>query len=70
MGGAVGLLFGAIAPSDVPRLRFTVLGTPTSSNPINAVRQGLADEPISKEYLITGDRCSKCGFLELYAVKQ
>lgn len=67
VAGAVGLLFAGSVPREVPRLRFIVPGSPTSSNPVRAVMQGLADEPDTREFPITGKRCVRCGFLELYA---
>ena len=64
---AAGLLFGAVTPKSEPRLQFVVPGTQTSMNPITAVRQGLTDEPSDRVFWIKGNRCSECGFLELYA---
>jgi len=67
IASAHGLLGGAVVPESTPRLVFVVPGTPTSANPIKAFAQGLADDPSSQAYLMTGRRCSRCGFVELYA---
>jgi hypothetical protein len=64
---AHGLLFGAVVPEDTPRLVFVVPGTRTSPNPIKAFAQGLADDPSARAYLLTGRRCTRCGYVELYA---
>ncbi|MDG3007604.1 hypothetical protein [Paludisphaera mucosa] len=50
-------------------LQFVLPGAPTSSNPIQAFRQGLAGEVDDVVYDfagLTGRRCSACGFLEFY----
>jgi hypothetical protein len=62
-----GLIGGAGLEQREARLVFAVPGTPTSLNPLKALRQGLADEPSTRVYRINGERCSACGFLELYA---
>jgi hypothetical protein len=64
---AHGLIGGPMIPKNVPRLIFTVLGAPTSWNPLTALKQGLANEPADADYWIKGLRCSGCGFLELFA---
>jgi len=70
VAGAEGLLFAPARSADEPRLTFTVLGTPTSSNPVKAFAQGMADEPATRRFLVRGLRCSHCGFLELYAIDE
>ena len=67
---AAGLVGGAIAAKDQPRVVFVVPGTPTSANPIKAVAQGLADEPAAHGYLVRGRRCTRCGFVEFYATER
>jgi hypothetical protein len=67
IASAHGLLAAAVVPEDTARLVFVVPGTPTSPNPIKAFAQGLADDPSSRAYLLTGRRCTRCGFVELYA---
>jgi len=64
---AVGLVGGLVHNPEKPWLKFVVLGTPTSANPIKAFGQGLEDEPGNAGFLIRGIRCGECGFLELYA---
>ena len=63
---ASGLIGGAGLEQREARLVFAVPGTPTSLNPLKALKQGLADEPSTRVYRINGERCSACGFLELY----
>jgi len=53
-----------------PRLVFVVPGTPTSGNPITALRQGLSGEPDDRAYLMTGFRCPSCGRVGLFARDQ
>jgi len=67
---AHGLIGGADAPASQPRLVFVVPGIPTSANPVKALGQGLADERPDHGYLIRGRRCTRCGFLELYATER
>ena len=64
---ATGLIGGAVAAENAPRLVFVVPGTPTSVNPVKALRQGLAGETPAHAYLIRGRRCTRCGLLEFYA---
>jgi hypothetical protein len=50
-----------------PLLSFVVQsGTPTSLNPVEAVRQGMRDEPAYNEqaWPVWGRACSKCGVVE------
>jgi hypothetical protein len=49
-----------------PQILFTILGTPTSWNPIKAIEQGMHEQN-DRNYGIVGMRCAGCGFLELYA---
>ena len=58
---------GSVVGSPFAGLTFLVPGTPTSTNVATAFKQGLAGEPSDTRYLISGARCTKCGFLELYA---
>ena len=67
---ANGLIGATVASADRPRLVFVVPGTPTSANPAKALRQGLADEPAAHGYLLRGRRCTRCGFVELYATER
>ncbi|HEY8749420.1 MAG TPA: hypothetical protein VIM11_15655 [Tepidisphaeraceae bacterium] len=63
---------GLIGPAPLnpkPRLKFVIPGTPTSLNPITAIKQGLNDEPSARGFWLTGFRCSKCGLVELYATE-
>lgn len=68
VASAIGLLFDVTFAENEPRLTFITLGVPTSKNPLKALMQGLSDDRPNHTYRITGIRCSKCGFLELYAV--
>lgn len=45
-------------------------GKPTSWNPIEAVRQGLAGESSDERIPVTAWRCPRCGLLELHASKE
>jgi hypothetical protein len=65
---AIGLIGGTKRENQDARLIFVVPGRKTSMNPIQAIQQGLSDEPSDRSYKITGSRCSQCGALELYAV--
>jgi hypothetical protein len=65
MGAAPG---GVVALS-MGEFRFTLAGTPTSWNPIEAFKQGLADEPEDRNMPVVIWRCPKCGMLELAAVE-
>jgi hypothetical protein len=67
---AYGLIAGLMDPKSEPRVLFTVSGTPTSANPITALKQGLADERTDASFWVKGLRCSGCGFLELFAEEQ
>jgi hypothetical protein len=67
VASAEGLLFGSKASEGQPRLMFVTLGEPTSTNPVKAFKQGLAEEPANEGFLIRGSRCATCGYLELYA---
>jgi hypothetical protein len=64
---AHGLIAGAVGRRDEPRLQFVIPGVPTSTNPITAFKQGLADQQALKVFWIEGHRCADCGFLELFA---
>ena len=64
---AIGLVGGAVIDHREPRMIFVVPGSPTSLNPVKAFQQGLAQEPATRVYGISGFRCSLCGVLELYA---
>ncbi len=66
---AYGLIGGAATPNDESRLVFVVSGKPTSSNPVKAFKQGLANEPADVSFWIKGLRCTRCGFLELFAME-
>jgi hypothetical protein len=46
---------------------FVVPGTPTSDNPVKAFLQGLKEEKDDRVFAVGGLRCSRCGYLELYA---
>lgn len=65
----IGLLGGTNWDDGQSRVLFIVRGTPTSLNPFKAFQQGLADEPPTRHYEIYGDRCSACGYLELFALQ-
>ena len=67
---AFGLIGAVRTPVDKPRLVFVVPGEPTSPNPVEAFKQGLADEPANESFWIRGQRCSRCGFLELFAMER
>jgi hypothetical protein len=45
-------------------------GTPTSRNPIEAFRQGMAGEPSAEALPVTAWRCPRCGLVELCATKE
>jgi hypothetical protein len=45
-------------------------GTPTSWNPLEAVRQGTAGEPTDETFPVTAWRCPQCGLVELCATKE
>jgi hypothetical protein len=57
---------GEVVADSVPRFVFVIPGATVSRNPIKAFKQGLAE----REFPIKGMRCSKCGFLELFAVDE
>src|SRR5262245_21998751 len=65
---------GRVTPAGVeeagdPRLSFVVsAGTPTSWNPIKAVRQGMRGDPPFREEAcpIRGRVCPRCGRVELF----
>jgi len=63
----MGLVGGAVIDHREPRMLFVVPGRQTSLNPVTAFQQGLAQEPATRVYGISGFRCSQCGALELYA---
>ena len=67
---ALGLMGEPVTSRKKPRLVFVVPGTPTSPNPVKAFAQGLSDETSDEAYLVRGHRCSRCGFLELYATER
>jgi hypothetical protein len=67
---ALGLIGEAVADKKEPRLVFVAPGTPTSPNPVEAFKQGLADERADAGYLIRGRRCTRCGFLEFFATEK
>lgn len=66
---AYGLLFAAVASKEEPRLQFVVPGSATSINPVKAFKQGLTDEPDTRVFWMEGQRCSSCGFVELFATR-
>ena len=70
VASAQGLIGGAVAATDQPRVVFVVPGTPTSPNPVKAVAQGLADEHAAHAYLVRGRRCTRCGLVEFYATER
>jgi hypothetical protein len=41
-------------------------GTPTSWNPFEAFRQGMAEEPQGERLRVSAWRCPRCGRVELY----
>ena len=67
---AHGLVGSAVRSPDDPRLVFVVPGSPTSANPLKALKQGLSDEPSRRGYLVRGRRCTRCGFVEFYATDE
>ena len=66
---ALGLIGEAVADRSEPRLAFVAPGTPTSANLLKAVAQGMAGERADAGYLIRARRCTRCGFVELYATE-
>ena len=70
VASALGLLGQAVLSPDEPWLVFVVPGSPTSANPLKALKQGLADEPSRRGYLVRGRRCTHCGFVEFYATDE
>ena len=65
-----GSLRGRASPMSIPivsELLFVRPGTPTSWNPVEAVRQGMAGEPTDEAFPVVAWRCPKCGLLELCA---
>ena len=62
-------LFGTAIPKEEARLQFVVPGSGTSMNPIKAFKQGLSDEPDKRVFWMEGQRCSSCGFVELFATR-
>ena len=67
---AHGLIGGDAAPAAQARLVFVVPGSPTSANPAKAFAQGLADEAPDHAYVVRGRRCTRCGYVELYATER
>ena len=67
---ALGLVGQVAAPKNEPRLVFIAPGTPTSPNPLQAIAQGIAGERADAGYLIRARRCTRCGFVELYATER
>lgn len=67
---AHGLIGGGAAPATQSRLVFVVPSSPTSANPLKAFAQGMADERPDHGYLIRGRRCTRCGYVELYATER
>ena len=61
------LVRGSGVEGDTPDLVFVVPESATSSNPVTALKQGLAGEPTNRVYGIRGLRCSQCSALELFA---
>ena len=64
---AESLIVASLAKGGLPRLIFVTLGNATAKNPITAFKQGLADNRANQGFLIRGERCADCGFLELFA---
>jgi hypothetical protein len=64
---AQGLIGGGTASAQQPRLLFVVAGSATSANPVEAFKQGLSGAEENRPYRVSGVRCTRCGFLELYA---
>ena len=54
----------------VNEFSFVQAGVPTSWNPIEAFRQGMAGEPADERFPVTAWRCPRCGLLELYAARE
>jgi hypothetical protein len=54
----------------VSEFSFIQPGTPTSWNPIQAFRQGVAGEPAEQRFPVTAWRCPQCGLLELSAARE
>lgn len=67
VGRAKGLVFDTARRATTQRLWILVPGTPTSMNPIKAVKQGLSDETDDQMYNLQPWRCPSCGFVEFYA---
>ena len=67
---ALGLIGQAAAPKGESRLVFIAPGRPTSPNPLKAVAQGIAGERADAGYLLRARRCTRCGFVELYATER
>ena len=68
-----GSLRGRDNPMSIPvvsELLFVRPGTPTSSNPITAFRQGTSSEPSDEAFPVTAWRCPQCGLLELCATRE
>ena len=64
---AAGLIEGDQVETREAQILFVVPGTRTSSNPVQAFKQGLHDEDDNRRYRLSGSRCSTCGFVEFYA---
>ena len=56
--------------SKVAEFSFVRPGEPTSCNPIEAFRQGMAGQPSEWQFPVLAWRCSRCGLVELYASDQ
>lgn len=64
---AAGLIGGDRAETREAQILFVVPGTSTSSNPVEAFKQGLHGEAGDRRYRLVGSRCASCGLVEFYA---
>jgi hypothetical protein len=63
---AAGLVGGDRVETREAQILFVVPGMTTSSNPVEAFKQGLHDEAGDRYYPLVGTRCSSCGLIEFY----
>jgi hypothetical protein len=69
----IGFLLAREGPMSVflaKEFSFVRPGTPTSLNPLQALRQGMAGEPSDEVIPVTAWRCPRCGLLELSAAQE
>ena len=66
---ATGLIGGAGLGGRKPKVVFVVTAKPETTNLINAFKDGLSGKGSNRVNGVFGLRCSRCGFLELYAGK-